>query len=71
MKKELSSRQTKVFALLSSGGKFTVYDISLATHLCDPRSAIAAMRAKGVTISDEWIKTQTGVRFKRYFIKQK
>lgn len=43
-------------------------DISTILHLSDPRGHIAALRRKGFAISDEWVTTEYGGRFKRYFV---
>ncbi len=65
-----ASGQGKVLRLLASGGKYSAYDISILSHMCDPRSAIAKLRKKGFAIDDEWHTTVTNVRFKKYFIKR-
>lgn len=60
--------QRKVFELLRKGGRYSVADISTILHLSDPRGHIAALRRKGFAISDEWVTTEYGGRFKRYFV---
>ena len=44
-------------------------DISIGTHLSDPRSVIRNLRAKGVPVLDEWHNcTNSHGRYKKYFI---
>lgn len=63
----LSKVQRKVFNLLSGGGKYSVTDICVRLHLCDPRGHIAALRRKGIDVRDEWRQCDGG-RYKVYFI---
>ena len=62
--------QRRVFNLLSDGIPRTVADISADLRLSDPRSVIRDLRNKGVAVSDFWVKSEYGSRFKRYFIKR-
>nr|CDL65836.1 unnamed protein product [uncultured bacterium] len=64
---QLPKQQRKVYNVLSKGGKYSVADISIITHCCDPRGHIAEMRNKGIQIKDEWV-TEGEIRFKKYFI---
>lgn len=67
--KTLAFHQKRVYNLLLSGKKYSVADISTALRLSDPRSVIRDLREKGVAISDEWMPSVHGSRYKRYFIK--
>lgn len=64
---KLSKRQRKVYNLLHTG-KHSVADITIKLGYCDPRSHIAILRMKGVSICDEWVQLND-TRFKRYWIK--
>lgn len=66
----LAFHQRRVFNLLSDGVPRTVADISADLRLSDPRSVIRDLRLKGVAVSDFWVKSEYGSRFKRYFIKR-
>ena len=66
----LAFHQRLVFNLLSDGVPRTVADISADLRLSDPRSVIRDLRHKGVVVSDFWVKSEYGSRFKRYFIKR-
>ena len=66
----LAFHQRRVFNLLSDGVPRTVADISADLRLSDPRSVIRDLRHKGVVVSDFWVKSEYGSRFKRYFIKR-
>ena len=66
----LAFHQRRVFNLLSDGVPRTVADISADLRLSDPRSVIRDLRHKGVVVSDFWVKSKYGSRFKRYFIKR-
>lgn len=59
--------QRKVYELLKSGGKYSVFDITTRLRLADPRGHIAALRRKGIEVLDEW-KAGEGTRYKVYFI---
>ena len=39
-------------------------------RLSDPRSCIRDLRAKGISILDEWVPSEHGSRFKRYFLRK-
>ena len=58
--------QRKVYDILMSGGKYSVFDITVRLHLADPRGHIAALRRKGIAVLDEWRGAET--RYKVYFI---
>ena len=62
--------QKRVLSLLQRGEKLSAADITVALHVSDPRSHIRDLRAKGIEISDEWVKAEHGGRFKRYFIRK-
>lgn len=68
--KTLSFHQQRVYNLLQSGKKYSAADISVALRLSDPRSCIRDLRAKGIGILDEWVPSEHGSRFKRYFIRK-
>ena len=53
----LAFHQRRVFNLLSAD-----------LRLSDPRSVIRDLRHKGVVVSDFWVKSEHGSRYKRYFI---
>lgn len=69
-KKSLSFHQHRVYNLLQTGGKYSAADISVALRLSDPRSCIRDLRAKGIDILDEWVPSEHGSRFKRYYIRK-
>lgn len=48
--------------------KYSAADISVALRLSDPRSCIRDLRAKGIDILDEWVPSEHGSRFKRYYL---
>lgn len=62
--------QKRVLSLLQKGEKLSAADITVVLHVSDPRSHIRDLRAKGIAISDEWVKAEHGGRFKRYFIRK-
>lgn len=64
----LAFHQRRVFNLLSDGIPRTIADISADLRLSDPRSVIRDLRHKGVVVSDFWVKSEHGSRYKRYFI---
>jgi len=68
--KTLAFHQQRVYDLLQSGKKYSAADISVALRLSDPRSCIRDLRAKGIDILDEWVPSEHGSRFKRYFIRK-
>lgn len=59
--------QSKVYAMLLRG-KQTAGDLSAALRVADPRGHIRDLRAKGINIADEWVKSAEGVLYKRYWI---
>lgn len=63
----LTTHEASIFAVLAEGGKYSVADMTIRTHFCDPRSTIAAIRRKGIQIKDEWKKSRNG-RYKVYFL---
>ena len=67
--KNLPRIQQMVYNLLLSGEKYSAADISIELHLSDPRSHIAELRNKGFLISDEWIMSPLGSRYKLYFLR--
>lgn len=64
----LTNREQRLFSLLSDGFTHSVIEIANRLHIGDPRSDIRNLRAKGVAVSDIWVKGQEG-RYKRYFIR--
>ena len=70
--KSLAFHQKRVYNLnlLQSGKKYSVADISAVLRLSDPRSCIRDLRAKGISILDEWVPSEHGSRFKRYFLRK-
>lgn len=62
--------QRRVYNFLLQGGRHSVADISAVLRLSDPRSHIRDLRAKGVIISDEWVKAKHGSRYKLYYIRK-
>lgn len=67
----LSKVQRKVASLFLNGGKYSVADICVALHVCDPRSHIRSLRNKGFNIFDEWRQTADGIRYKVYYHTEK
>lgn len=62
--------QGRVLDVLQSGERLTALDIAQRARVTDPRGHIAALKRKGVSILDEWIKSPTwGTRCKVFFIK--
>ena len=45
-------------------------DISAVLRLSDPRSCIRDLRAKGIDILDEWVPSEHGSKFERYYIRK-
>ena len=66
--KTLAFHQQRVYNLLQSGKKYSAADISVALRLSDPQSCIRDLRAKGIDILDEWVPSEHGSRFKRYYL---
>jgi hypothetical protein len=62
--------QKKVFDCIFFGGGVSKSDISAKTKVCDPGGHIRDLRCKGFAIADEWITTDNGIRYKRYFLKK-
>lgn len=58
------------FHQIQSGKKYSVADISAVLRLSDPRSCIRDLRAKGISILDEWVPSQHGSRFKLYYLRK-
>lgn len=66
----LPSKQHRVFEILSTGGKYSVADITCLTHFSDPRGIIRDLRGKGIVILDEWRENaEADGRYKVYFLK--
>lgn len=69
IRKILTYTESRVLNFLNRGGRHSVADISIGTHLSDPRSVIRNLRAKGVPVLDEWHNcTNSHGRYKKYFI---
>lgn len=68
--KSLSFHQKRIYNLLQSGKKYSVADISAVLRLSDPRSCIRDLRAKGISILDEWVPSEHGGKFKMYYIRK-
>ena len=66
---KLSKRQKKVFELLLTG-KYSVTDITIKLGYADPRSYVRTLKAKGITINDQWVENGD-VRYKIYWAPQK
>ena len=64
----LPRQQRRVYNLLSDGIPRSVADISKDLGLPDPRGVIRCLRKRGYHISDMWVKSKYGNKFKRYFI---
>lgn len=64
----LSKGESRIYNLLSKGGKYSVADLTISLHLCDPRHYIRALRKKGVKVLDDVQKTENGGRFKLYYL---
>ena len=56
--------------LLASKTPRSVADISRALGQSDPRGHIRNLRLRNYPISDIWDKSETGERYKRYFIRK-
>ena len=66
----MNEKQAKVYRLLSSGSRYSVIDIALKLHIGDPRSIIRDLRKMGIKVSDMWMISSEGGRYKRYWIKE-
>lgn len=66
---QLSRGETRLYNLLSNGGRYSSADIAAHLHLCDPYSYLRRLRSKGVVICDEQRKSEYGTRYKVYFLK--
>lgn len=64
----LSKGESRIYNLLSKGGKYSVADIAIALHICDPRGFIRTLRKKQIRILDNWQKSENGGRFKLYYL---
>ena len=60
----------KILSLLSDGNMHSVVEITTRLGISDPRGHIRDLRAKGYPISDIWVTTHFGNRYKKYFIKK-
>lgn len=56
--------------LLRAKKPLAVADIIRELGQCDPRGHISRLRQKGYPIGDIWDKSETGERYKRYFIRK-
>lgn len=65
----LPYRQRIIYELLLDGVPRSAADITIALRVSDPRSAIRDMRKRGIAISDEWLPSKHGSRFKRYSLR--
>lgn len=63
----LPRQERRVYNLLSDGIPRSVADISKDLGLSDPRGVIRCLRKRGYHISDMWVKSKYGNKFKRYF----
>ena len=65
-------RQQKrlINCLLRAKKPLAVADIIKELGQCDPRGHISRLRQKGYPIGDIWDKSETGERYKRYFIRK-
>lgn len=61
-------KHEKVRRLLECGA-FSVVEITNKLRIADPRSSVRILRQMGVPVSDYWMTTSEGIRFKKYFIK--
>lgn len=66
--KRLGGQECRLYALLNSGGQWSVIEIVETILIADPRKVISRIRSKGVPISDMWCVGKYGVRYKRYFV---
>lgn len=66
----LPRQERRIFNLLAYGKPRSVADISKDLGMSDPRSVIRCLRKRGYHISDMWVKSKYGNRFKRYFIRK-
>ena len=64
----LPRQERRIFNLLADGKPRSVADISKDLGMSDPRSVIRCLRKRGYHISDMWVKSKYGNKFKRYFI---
>lgn len=60
----------KVLSLLSDGNMYSVVEMTIRLGISDPRGHISDLRAKGYPISDIWVTTHFGNRYKKYFVKK-
>ncbi|WP_073399813.1 helix-turn-helix domain-containing protein [Bacteroides luti] len=63
--------EAKLILLLSDGGRHSVIEIVKRLFIVDPRAVIRNIRNRGVNVSDEWVKTPSGKKYKLYWIDQK
>lgn len=67
---QLGRQQGRVLRLLLKGDKLSGGDIARALGMSDPRGHIRDLRRKGYLISDMWVKTKYGTRYKLFFIRK-
>ena len=61
--------QGRVLFVLASGERLTALQIGNRAHVTDARGHIKALRDKGITILDAWIKSvEWGTRCKVYYM---
>lgn len=67
---QLGRQQGRVLRLLLKGDKLSGGEIARALGMSDPRGHIRDLRRKGYPISDMWVTTQYGTRYKLFFIRK-
>lgn len=67
---QLGRQQGRVLRLLLKGGMYSGGDIARELGMSDPRGHIRDLRRKGYPISDIWVNTQYGTRYKKFFIRK-
>jgi hypothetical protein len=65
--KEFTPQMRKIYALLSTGGRYSVTDIVKQCEIGDPRSVIRDLIADGVPINYVWRKSENH-RYKLFFL---
>ena len=68
--KSLGRIASKVLSLLADGNMYSVVEMTTKLGISDPRGRISDLRAKGYPISDIWVTTNFGNRYKKYFVKK-
>ncbi|MBO7263885.1 MAG: hypothetical protein J6U93_05125 [Alistipes sp.] len=67
---QLGRQQGRVLRLLLKGQKLSGGEIARALGMSDPRGHIRDLRRKGYPISDMWVTTSYGTRYKLFFIRK-